>query len=405
MNRLTALLVLITSCACFAQQKDFQYKRMLPPVTQQGWYALTLPAEVFKNIQPDYADLRVVSITGQDTLEVPYILAVKEDEATEEVVQLREINKSRKDDKLYVTFELPKGYSVNYINLDIEEKNFDAYVTLEGSTDQHEWFEIIKQQRILSIQNDPVDFSSTILTFPETSYRFLRAQVENAKPLTLLSASFRRTTLKPGTFVNIDLQWNATQNKSTRQTVIDITFNQYQPVNKLTFDIPNEVDYYRAFTVEVLRDSAQTPKGWTYYYNTLYNGYLTSIDNNAIAFPATLAKKLRVTINNADNPPLTIRRITASSPQVQLIMRLNAGDNYFFLYGGKYIEAPSYDLMHFKDHIPDSATVITPQTEEYIGQPETHQSPLFENKLWLWAAMALVIAILGFFTLKMMKNR
>lgn len=405
MNRLTALLLLITSCACFGQQNDFQYRRTLPPIMQQGWYALTLPAEAFKNIQPDYADLRIISITGQDTLEVPYILEVKEDVATDEAVQLRELNKSRKDGKLFVTFELPKGLSVNYVDLDIEEKNFDAYVTLEGSTDQREWFEIAKRQRILSIQNNQVDFNSTILTFPETNYRFLRAQVENAKPLTLLSASFQRTTLKPGTFVTIDQQWNTKQNKSTRQTLIDITFNQYQTVNKLAFDIPNEVDYYRAYTVEVLRDSAQTPKGWTYYYNTLYNGYLTSIDNNTIGFPLTLAKKLRVTINNADNPPLTIRRITASSPQVQLIMRLNAGENYFFLYGSKDIEAPSYDLVHFKDHIPDSVTVITPQTEEYIGQPETHQPPLFENKLWLWATMALIIAILGFFTLKMMKNR
>jgi hypothetical protein len=321
------------------------------------------------------------------------------------VVELRELNKSRKDGKLFITFELPKGLSVNYVDLRVEEDNFDGYVTLEGSPDQHEWFEITKHQRILSVKNGQVEFSSTSLRFPESNYRFLRASIESDKPLTVTSASFLKTTTKAGTFQTIDQHWKVSQNKAGKQTLIDITFKDSQPVNKLQFDIPHQVDYYRSFSIAIVEDSTQTPKGWTYYYNPLYSGYLTSLSNNAIEISTTRAKKLRVIIHNADNPPLTINQVTASGPQVDMIMKLAAGDNYFLLYGNKNIAPPSYDLVHFQDQIPDSVTSITPEAEEYIGTPEEHVSPLLENKLWLWAAMGLVIGVLGFFTLKMMKSR
>jgi hypothetical protein len=405
MNKLTALLFVLLSGACFGQQRDFNYKRPLPAIPHDGWYALTLPADIFRKVDPAYADLRIISLASQDTMEIPYIVTVKEDETTDVTIQLRELNKSSKDGKLYITFEVPKTLSVNYVDFSIEEENFDGSVTLEGSNDQREWFEIVQRQRILSITNDHVNFSSTALTFPESNYRFLRANIQSTKPVTVTSASFKKTTTKPGTFRTIDQQWNVSQNKAVKQTLIDIAFRDYQLVNKLIIDIPKTVDYYRAFTIEVLQDSAQTPKGWTYYYTPLYSGYLTSLSTNTIEFSTTLAKKIRVTINNADNPPLTINQLTAHGPQVEMIMKLTADENYFLLYGDENIAPPSYDLVHFQDQIPDSATNIAPGAEEFIGTPEEHVSPLLENKLWLWGAMLLVMGVLGFFTLKMMKSR
>jgi hypothetical protein len=405
MNKLTALFFVLLSGVCFGQQRDFNYKRTLPAIPHDGWYALTLPGEIFRKIDPAYADLRVISLAGRDTMEIPYIVTVKEDETTDAVIQLRELNKSRKDGKLYITFEVPKTLSVNYVDFTIEEENFDGYVTLEGSNDQQEWFEIVQRQRILSITNDQVNFSSTSLTFPESNYRFLRANIQSTKPVTVTSASFKKTTTKPGTFRTIDQRWSVSQNKVSKQTLIDIAFRDYQPVSKLTIDIPKTVDYYRAFSIEVLQDSAQTPKGWTYYYTPLYSGYLTSLSNNTIEFSTTLAKKIKVTISNADNPSLTINQLTASGPQIEMIMKLTAGENYFLLYGDESLAPPSYDLVHFQDQIPDSATNITPGAEEFIGTPEEHVSPLMESKLWLWGAMTVVMGVLGFFTLKMMKNR
>jgi hypothetical protein len=42
--------------------------------------------------------------------------------------------------------------------------------------------------------------------------------------------------------------------------------------------------------------------------------------------------------------------------------------------------------------------------EQNIAAPVEKVSALFENKVWLWAIMVVVIATLGFFTLKMMKS-
>ena len=35
---------------------------------------------------------------------------------------------------------------------------------------------------------------------------------------------------------------------------------------------------------------------------------------------------------------------------------------------------------------------------------EAKKAPLFENKAWLWALMAVIIALLGFFAFKMLKS-
>ncbi len=45
-------------------------------------------------------------------------------------------------------------------------------------------------------------------------------------------------------------------------------------------------------------------------------------------------------------------------PQVELITKLMPGEFYLF-YGNGNIENPSYDLIHFKENIPDSLQQLT----------------------------------------------
>src|SRR5690349_20560172 len=218
------VIFLIAINFCCGQSTDFMFKRKIEPVSAEGWAALTLPADIFSKINRDYSDLRIYQI-GKDTVELPFLIKSKENEYSEEVVTLKELNKSKKDGKLFVTFELPKGQSVNYLNLSFEEKNFNGTVTLEGSIDQQEWFEIIKDYRILSIQDEQVNFSATTLSFPQTNYRYIRAQIRTDLPTTFTSASFEKRSVVAGSFQTIQHTVKTNENKADKQTQLTVNLD------------------------------------------------------------------------------------------------------------------------------------------------------------------------------------
>src|SRR5688572_26057786 len=133
-SELIYVLLVLLSGHCVAQPQ-FRYKRSVSGVEKEGWYALTLPSDIFRNIADDFGDLRLYSATEEDTLEVPYVLQVRHDEVTRETVHLPLFNESRKDGALYLTFELKNSQKVNYLSLQFEEANYFGYVTIEGSND------------------------------------------------------------------------------------------------------------------------------------------------------------------------------------------------------------------------------------------------------------------------------
>jgi len=96
--------------------------------------------------------------------------------------------------------------------------------------------------------------------------------------------------------------------------------------------------------------------------------------------------------------------IKASGPEVKLVSKLGGGDVYLY-YGKKNASAPSYDLAYFQEKIPTALKAVNAGAEENMTEPVEQTSPLFENQVWLWGIMIGVIALLGFFTLRMMKAK
>ena len=401
---LVAVLILI-STAAQAQQNDFAYRRKLTPAVAEGWHTLVVPVSALAHAQPAYHDLRLYTYTTTDTTEVPYLLKVRTDLSTTKELQLRKLNESRKGNDLYVTFELPANETANYLDLTFDKPDFEATAALEGSTDQINWFAILSPQRIVSIKNDRVDFHATTLTFAETNYRYLRVTVKSTPRIELFNASFRKLENTPGIFRTIPNHLTTGHDKTRKTTAVTLTLDQKQPISKIALSVANDGDYYRPVTIEALADSARTEKGWIYHYTQVYTGFLTSIRANDIAFTPVTTNKLRLTIDNADNPPLTVQLAAAYGPQVEIIAKLKPNTEYYLLYGSKAAASPSYDLIHFEKQIPADRAVVEAGQEEYIGREHVTGTPLFENKAWLWAVMALVIGVLGYFTLRMMKSK
>lgn len=397
------LVLLMTMCVSSIAQPRFQYKRIVSDVEQGAWYSLVLPPDLYKDVNRDMSDIRLYALQTQDTVELPYILDVRAKEVIAQTVDLRLFNKSFRDGVLYLTFELNGGQKVNYIDLIFHDLNYFGLVSLEGSDDRKQWFQIVKDQRIVSIGNGVADYNLSTVNFPMSDYRFLRFSVKSDVPLNFRNASFQYQTVKPGNYNEIPMTWTLHHDKKTKRSIVDIKLSHYVPLSFIKVETDTAGLFYRPMQIEYVRDSSRTDKGWIKYYQTLYDGYLTSYEKNEFDFDWVIAREIRLVMLDSDNPPLKIAQISARGPQVHLISYLEPGRN-FMLYGAREMASPSYDLVHFETELVEATRFAS------LGSPEkiAHRpgaDPLFENKLWLWGLMGLMILGLGFFTIRMMKQK
>ncbi len=390
-----------------AQVKHYQYQRPLKGIGS-NWHSLTLPNAIFKNTQSNLNDLRIYGIKGKDTIEVPYILEQSADQLIENEIAFDIINQSNQQGGYYYTFQAGNPVSsINQIRLSFGQKNFDWSVTLAGSSNNKEWFTILQDYRILAIQNPNTDYHFTQLNFPKTNYSFYRILIKSKEQPDLKAAKILRTDTLRGIDTTVNYQSYQLLNDSKNKTShVELHLTSPSFISSLKLNVQSELDFYRPIKIECAIDSFKTDKGLQYNYQTIYQGTISSLEPTLFRFKGILASHLKISIENADNQPLPLNGIVLKGPISELIARFEKTDyQYALYYGNKSATAPSYELKNFESKIPLGLSALNLDNEQpnptFINVVE---KPLFERKIWLWALMAFMISLLGFFTLKMLKK-
>lgn len=405
--KLTYLLLLFCSYS-FGQIKQYSYKRELLGIKDQ-WHKVVLPNEVFGKVSHNLSDIRIFGLTeSNDTIEAPYILQLATEKISQKDVTFNLINKSKNNKGYYLTFEIPTENHVNQIKLEFKQQNFDWRLAIEGSQNQQEWFSIIEDYRILSIKNELTDFQFTKVTFPSSKYRYFRLLIKSEKKPELITAKILLNEIIDGSFRNYIINSvKIDEEKQNKQTVINIDLKSSVPVCNLKICVKDTFDYYRPVTIKYLTDSIKTQKGWKYNYSTLTSGMLNSIEKNEFNFNSTTLQKLKIIIENQDNEPLQIDSLVVKGYVHELIVRFIDPATYYLTYGNNQVSSPHYDIDHFADKIsPTSLTALKLGDEQLIKkEPIQKTEPLFQNKIWLWAVMTIIIILLGWFSLKMIRQK
>ena len=403
--KLCAFFVLMSSFA-FGQMKDFKYKRELKSI-DKPWHQITLPNELYGKISQDLSDIRIFGIkANNDTIEAAYVLKKNDQTITNKGVSFKIINQSFNENGVFYTFEIPAAQTINEINSTFKNENFDWKVNLEGSNNQIEWFKILENSRILSIKNPSTNFRFTKLIFPDSQYKYYRIFIKTKDKVVLNDARVLLNETQNGIYRDFSVKKQTiSENKKTKQTEINIDLEMAVPVSLVKISTSNQFDFYRPISIQYLSDSVKTEKGYIYNYETIGNGTLNSLDKNEFKTNTTTAKKLKIIIENNNNPILNIGKIEVKGFTNQLVVRFVEDANYFLVYGNENTETPTFDIINFTDKIPKNLTDLTFGTETLIDKKAaTKAQPLFENKYWLWGIMLIIIALLGWFSLKMMKK-
>jgi hypothetical protein len=399
-------LFLFYSSISFGQINDYDYKRELKGITNT-WQNFFLPDEIFGKVNRNLSDIRIIGFTeSDDTVEVPFILRVITDQFVHTDIQFNLINQTRNNLGYYFTYEIPDNRKINQLNLEFKLPNFDWEIILEGSQDQQDWYTILEDYRILSIKNENMNYSFTTLDFSNVKYNYLRLFIPgNTKPY-LHTTKISDKEIIPGEYREFQIksskQW---EDKKLQQTIIKLDLPIPVPVSYLKLEVEDTYDYYRPITIQYLTDSTDTPKGWKYYYSTIYSGILSSLEDNTFKFQNTITRELKIIINNYDNEPLLLRSFIVKGNVYELTGRFSEPGKYYLIYGNKKAVNPSYDIQKFKDKIPKNLKKISFGDEEKIAKDkEPEIRPLFENKIWLWTTIIIIILILGWFALRMIRK-
>ncbi|HRP32947.1 MAG TPA: DUF3999 family protein [Agriterribacter sp.] len=404
--KLLSSFLLLACSLSYGQIGDYGYKRELTGITEK-WHKMILPDTVFGKLLPNLNDIRIFGITAaNDTVEAPYLLRVKTEKITENSIAFQTLNASYNAKGYYFTFENPAIAAVNQIKLEFKQQNFDWRVTLQGSHNQDEWFTIVDDYRIVSIKNNLTDFRFTTLNFPGSKYRYFRLFINSKEKPALSGAGITQNEITAGEYRNYPvIKFETNVNKESKQTEIDIALPMPVPLSFVQIKVKDSMDYYRPVTIQYLADSFKTERGWKYNYVTLTSGVLNSIEENEFKFEDTHVQILKILIENHNNAPLTIDSVQVKGYQHELVVRFTEKADYFMVYGNSIAAKPRYDIDRFAEKIPATLTALTLGKEQSTGKQKAPlPEPLFKNKAWLWIIMAVIILLLGWFSVKMMRR-
>ncbi|SEL83517.1 Protein of unknown function [Aquimarina amphilecti] len=398
-------LLFLVCLQTYAQIDKYAYKRELLDVSDD-WHAIVLPDAIFKNVSSDLSDIRIYGITKEtDTVEAPYLLEQKKPKISSKNIGFKYVNKSTTNKGSFITFKVTLDAVINQVQLSFEQDNFDRLIKVEGSQNLKDWYTVVDDYRVLSVKNELTEYSFTTLKFPDSKYTYYRVFVKGKDAPDVKKAEITLKEKQEGSYKRFTVKAIKTieQNKST---ILTIDLDTPVPVSYMKIKANNTFDYYRPFRVTYLRDSIHRESGWKYDYQHMTSGILNSIEENEFNFYSTITNKIKIVVNNQDNEPLDIDEVLIKGFDYELITRFNTSANYFLTYGNKGISKPSYDLQYMTERVPEKLVKLKLGAEQIIPKNEKETiEPLFENKIWLWGIMLVIIGLLGGFTLMMMKKK
>ncbi len=402
------LFSILTSISALAQIENYSFKRQLNKVEKENYYTILLSPEVIARSKSNLSDIRIYNIADSDTSEVPYLMNWMGSNIKEVSIPFELINDTYNEKCCsYVTLKFPKKQSINQIKLNVSDSNFDKSLKIEGSNDNKQWFTIKEHLRIVRFRTSSEDYSYTTLNFNSSEFTYFRIKFDDdgSPRINVTTAYAFENQLIEGKYSDLKiLGKKQTENKKEKTSEIIVDFPYPYLVSYITIKSNTTNDFYRNINIYGSSGTLKTRKGDIENWYMINTSVFSSIENNAINCNNSKTKKLKIEIINYDNEPVEINEIKAFAEQCQLVASLPTSENLYLAYGKENDNAPNYDLVHFKDKIPNELSNVDYGSEQVKIISINKPGQLIKSKVWLWVVMGVVLVIIGYFALSMLKK-
>jgi hypothetical protein len=352
-----------------------------------GLLDFLLDREILDGARAGQSDLRLYDSAGRET---PYILRVRRDIATSNAFPAREFNRGADGGAVQVSMDLgEQALQHNQVEVETAGNNFRRLVDVQGSPDGSQWSTLASGSIIFRFAASGRSVEQQKVDYPVSRYRYLRIrvfrdpQVDRGAP-ELIGARVRRSVQVKGEMVSFpaNLEGRDADRVNARPASIwRADLGGRIPIQRVLITAGDGV-FSRPFQLEAV-DNPAAPV-------LLASGELTRSENTgsqlAIEFAEQFARRLRLTVTDDRNAPLSIAGITAQGAARQVVFdsATAASSPLRLYYGNPRAMAPRYDLAA---GLPSewgparSRVTLGPQRENPIYRPEP--KPFSERSPWL----------------------
>lgn len=418
---------------------------VIPNPDQQSLVAIPLDQAVYKASADDFNDLR---LTDQDGLERPYLL---QKVASQKRVTRRQPSNGKTvtlqtsgDEGIIITVELDNDAAhADGLTVVTPQKDFEYRIDVEGSNDGQHWQSLVADaliydySRFMQIGNR--DIPLTHNTFKYFKILIAQAIQTRASELMELTRTLRGTVelqrnektdvlQQPLNIERIQLWHNQTdtvadseqvftyrpagfklsQDTEHKATWVDISAEK-QPLTGLHLDVEEPVFSRRG---EVL---IQKQQGLETVWRTITTGTLSALrfqdlnyDHATLDFTEQRAQRYRVIIYNQDNPPLTLKDVSASGPGYELLFIHQPGSSYQLRYGFSPSVKPTYDVVPVLELLRKgygkSTAALGEETEAKPTESPWRIADLLNSEWFLGLVISLMVLVLGWSLYKVGKR-
>jgi hypothetical protein len=437
MKKLNKFLFAICLIPLSGNAQIFNWEAPVDSVTKDGYYRIILQPDVTSKLKTDFSDVRIYD---QDGNENPYL--IYKDDATygiDRFVTYQIVDKHYERGCCSHITVKNLGDPIDHIMLEVNNADVSKHMELSGSYDGVNFFALRNDFTVGTFntyQKGARKTTSLIrFDFPLTDYKYYRFNFDDwtwwwddySYPVFVVRAGYTEPTYVPEECLEIPRPLIVQiDSAKVKQSFVKISFADSQYVDHLHFSISTKNkhgDYYRAAS---LYESVDVMKGGvpTTEERFITSTILSSLNDNEFNLGQMRVKNLVLKINNDDNRPLRIDTIRAFQVKHYLCAELEKGNHYTIRFGNDSISAPVYDMVHFKEKIPTKPEIVKSGSRKNISEQrisvvqkaadkkkaeeqakDTHLgADLFKNKGIIWGALSVVILLLGFMTMRMLKE-
>jgi Protein of unknown function (DUF3999) len=297
-------------------------------------------------------------------------------------------------------FDLDVGDIAEYdrIHLNLDAKDFVATAFVSGSNSVGDRPGTQLGSTSLYDFTREVLGSNSVLKLPTTSFRYLHVRIAPG-------ANVPAKDVKAAAVYNLREQkagWTksgscGTPQQQKRTTVIECQIPPRVPLDRIEFHTaPPEVNFRRVVGIENANGQKIAAGEITRVRLTRGGASVTS-EQLAINLSVTPERRFKVTVENADNPPLSITAVQPLSIERRVYFDPNGKTSAKLYYGDPKLSAPSYDYTKFFRADPAASQAeLGPgvHNNAYSGRPDDR--PWSErHKSLLWVAMLLAVVVLA----------
>ncbi|MBN2742877.1 MAG: hypothetical protein JXR39_03185 [Marinilabiliaceae bacterium] len=375
-------------------------------VDSSGFYKIELPRDGVGLMAPDYCNMRILNQQGR---EVPYKpLSERAAYQTADFVTLPLVEQQMLPDSVTIlVFHNADQRRIDHLALQIGNAGVEKQMRLTGSNDRVTWFSV-RENAMFSTVSNPDDVSQMkLIDCPLVNYAWLRLEIDDRRtsPVNVMRGGIylTRSEMPVVPCDTLPLRMNCTDDASAKTTRVQVLFDGTHWLDRVEVQVQappffrREVDFY-----VIERDTAAILR------ERYHMGAVFASGEPIVMYPASVrGDGFALVIANKDNPPLEVTHISVFQKKRYLLAWLEQDDSCSLVFGNRYTRAPDYDIQHFNARNDALLPVVMAQPPMLL--PNEVKPPVkpsfFKDERFIWAAIVLVMALLGYFTYVLMKEK